>query len=164
MKKSTAIIIFRVYLASIVLIGFFGMSVKVYDIQKYVKEIEMSVEAEDSSMFKFEDLGKDSSKNNKYKLTIYFSQAILDTNEKECIPLNLIPKVTYKTGDVNAKGESIKYSLNPEGEELENSGYFSLDDLGRLMVYQKRISFDIYINPESVSGIGSGAVINVYVR
>ena len=40
----------------------------------------------------------------------------------------------------------------------------SLDDLGRLMVYQKRISFDIYINPESVSGIGSGAVINVYVR
>ena len=93
MKKSTALVILIIYLVSIVLIGFFGMAVKAYDIQKYIKTIEMSVEAESEDMYKFEYLGKDiqedgsGTHNNKYKLTIYFSQALMDEDEKLYLPL-----------------------------------------------------------------------------
>lgn len=170
MKKSTALVILIIYLVSIVLIGFFGMAVKAYDLQKYIKSIEMSVEAENEAMFKFEYLGKDinedgtGSRNNEYRLIIYFNQALFDENEKAYLPLTLIPKVTYDTGDVNAKGDSIEYSTNKEAEELQEKNYFELDERGILTVYKKRITFDIYVNPASVGRIGSGAIIHVYVR
>lgn len=163
MKKSTIIIIFIIYLASIVLIGFFGMKVKVYDVQKYVQYIEMNVQAEKEEMFKLEYLGKDpTTHNNKYKLIIYFREAIT-VGDTTCVPLNLIPKVVYDKGELDAKGESINYSTNPEAEELKELNYFSLDELGRLIVYERRISFDIFVNPNSISKIGSGAIINVFV-
>ena len=170
MKKSTALVILIIYLLSIVLIGFFGMAVKAYDLQKYITSIEMSVEAEKEEMFKFEYMGKDiesdgsGTHNNEYKLIIYFNQALTNENQELYIPLTLIPKVTYDTGDVNAKGDSIKYSTNKEANEYKEKGYFSLDELGRLIVYKKRISFDINVNPSSVGRIGSGAIIHVYVR
>ena len=56
MKKSTTLLIFIIYLASIVVIGFFGMKIKVYDEVKYVKSIEMSVEAENRKMYTFAGL------------------------------------------------------------------------------------------------------------
>lgn len=170
MKKSTALVILIIYLVSIVLIGFFGMAVKAYDIQKYIKTIEMSVEAESEDMYKFEYLGKDiqedgsGTHNNKYKLTIYFSQALMDEDEKLYLPLTLIPKITYDTGDVNAKGDSIKYTTNKEAEELIENEYIDLDERGILTIYKRKIGFDIYVNPSSVGRIGSGAIIQVYVR
>lgn len=170
MKKSTALVILIIYLVSIVLIGFFGMAVKAYDLQKYIKSIEMSVEAESEEMFKFEYLGKDINEdgsgtyNNKYKLIINFKHALIDENEKAYLPLTLIPKVTYDTGDVNAKGDTIKYSTNKEAEELIDKDYLKLDERGILTVYKKRISFYVYINPNSIGRIGSGAIIEVHVK
>ena len=174
MKKSTALVIFVVYLVSIVLIGFFGMAVKAYDLQKYITSIEMSAEAENENMFKFEYQGIDlprpndpqyvASYNRIYKLTIYFEHALTDDAGNNYLPLTLIPKVTYDTNDVDSKGDSIKYSINPEAKDLEDMEYFSLDELGRLIVNKKKIVFDIYVNPNSISRIGSGAIIHVYVR
>jgi len=170
MKKSTALVILIIYLVSIVLIGFFGMAVKAYDLQKYIKTIEMSVEAEKESMYKFESMGKDINEdgsgthNNVYKLIIYFSEALVDENQQQYLPLTLIPKVTYDTGDVNAKGDSIKYTTNKEAKEYIDNDYINLDERGILTVYKKRISFDIFVNPSSVGKIGSGAIIHVYVR
>ena len=174
MKKSTALVIFIIYMVSIVLIGFFGMAVKAYDLQKYITSIEMDVEAEDKEMFKFEYLGIDlprendreyvASYNRIYKLTIYFDYALLDEEGQMYLPLTLIPKVTYDTGDVGAKGDTIKYSTNPEAEELIDAGNFTLDELGRLVIYKKKITFDIFVNPASVAKIGSGAMIQVSVR
>lgn len=175
MKKSTAIIIFIVYLASIVMIGFFGMRVKVYDVQKYVKKIEMNVEAEKEDMFSFEFLGVDDHSddpkvqptfNNLYKLTIYFDKALTGefkvdgvTETKRYAPLTLIPKVTYSTG-VMGKGESIKYSISKP--ELIEKGDVELTEFGVLTCFRKT-GFIIYVNPASISGVGTGAVIDVYV-
>lgn len=171
MKKSTIIIIFIVYLASIILIGFFGMKVKAYDIKKYVKTIEMSVEAEDEKMFKFENLGiDDTTKNNLYSLTIYFDKALTGEFEvdgimenKKYLPLTLIPKVTYDTGDVaDAKGESIKYSIsNPL---ITKNGYAELSNYGVLTCYKRDVMFSVYISPASIGRIGSGAIIQVYIK
>ena len=166
MKKSTIIIIFIIYVASIILIGFFGMKVKAYDLQKYVESIEMSVEAEDEQMFKFESLGKTANKNNYYKLTVYFDKALTGDFEidgiietRKYVPLTFIPKITYTSGELG-KGERIKYSISRE--EVTKKHEAELTEYGMLSCL-KKTSFIIYVNPESVSGIGTGAVIDVYV-
>lgn len=170
MKKSTAIIIFIVYLASIILIGFFGMKVKAYDLQKYVKTIEMSVEAEDKSMFNFIYVGKDeTTKNNKYELNVFFDKALTDNfkvdgivETRKYVPLTLIPKVTYDTGELSdSKGESIKYSIS--NEDLVENNYVELSEFGMLKCFKQNIRFTIYVSPASVSGIGTGAIITVFV-
>ncbi len=169
MKKSTALVILIIYLVSIVLIGFFGMAVKAYDLQKYITSIEMSVEAEDEKMYFFEYTGKDikedetGTHNNMYDLIIYFKHALVDENQNKYIPLTLIPKVTYDTGDVNAKGDTIKYTTNKESELLKEDGVFELDGRGILKVYERGVSFRIYVDPLSIGRIGSGAIIYVTV-
>lgn len=168
MKKSTAIIIFIVYLASIVLIGFFGIRAKAYDVQKYVKKIEMNVEAENETMFAFENLGKESTtKNNYYKLVVYMDQALSGEfevdgikEEKKYVPLTLIPNITYDNGEKDVKGESIKYSISKP--ELIEKNYVSLNNVGVLTCFRKT-GFTIYVNPASASGVGTGAIIDVYV-
>ena len=124
MKKSTILLIILIYLASIVVIGFFGMKIKVYDEIKYVKNIDMSVEAENENMFTFIDEGIDAATGNRaYKLIINFDNYLIGsftrkngiTEERKYIPLTLIPYVTYDTGDVaNSEEESIKYSISNE--------------------------------------------------
>lgn len=171
MKKSTVLLIFIIYLASIVVIGFFGMKIKVYDEIKYVKSIDMSVEAESKSMFVFQYTGIDSSMGNKeYSLTVNFSQHLTgnfenkngNIEERNYIALSLIPKVTYDTGDVaNSEEESITYShSSPNYEERE---LFSLSDRGQLICFRAGIAFRIYVDPAQKSGNGTGAIITVYV-
>ena len=171
MKKSTTLLIFIIYLASIVVIGFFGMKIKIYDEIKYVKSIEMSVEAESKKMFSFSDNGIDSATGNKkYKLVVNFKEYLVasftnkdgKTEERKYVPLSLIPYVTYDTGDVaNSEEESIKYSLS--NNLLEDKEYISLSDRGQLLCFKNNIAFMIYINPATKAGNGTGAVIYVYV-
>ena len=103
MKKSTILLIILIYLASIVVIGFFGMKIKIYDEIKYVKNIEMSVEAENENMFTFIDEGIDEATGNRaYKLVINFDNYLIGsftrkngiTEERKYIPLTLIPYLT----------------------------------------------------------------------
>lgn len=166
MKKSTIIIIFIIYVASIILIGFFGMRVKAYDLQKYVKAIEMSAEAEDKAMFKLESLGKTENKDNHYKLTVYYDKGktgdfeidgIIET--RKYVPLTLIPKITYTSGELG-KGEKIKYTISRE--ELIDNHSIELTEYGVLTCFRKT-SFIIYVAPASSSGIGSSAIIDVFV-
>ncbi|MBO4569695.1 MAG: hypothetical protein J5689_00560 [Clostridia bacterium] len=171
MKKSTVLIIFIVYVASIVLIGFFGMTVKVYDEIKYVKSIQMSVEAEDDDMFTFTYDGIDDyTKNPKYTLVVNFStKAISGTflnelNEyetKNYLPLTFIPKVTYDTGDVAGNAEAIKYTIS--NEKLVESGKIVLEQNGTMMCFKSGVAFYVYVNPVSMSGSGTGANIHVFV-
>ena len=128
MKKSTILIIFIIYLASIVMIGFFGMASKVYDEIKYVEEINVSVEAENKDMFTFTELDELTAQGNKqYRLIINFEKALVGTFEKDgileerkYIPLTIISHVTYDTKDVaNAEEESIEYRLDND-EYIEN--------------------------------------------
>lgn len=171
MKKSTTLLIFIIYLASIVVIGFFGMKIKIYDEIKYVKSIEMSVEAENKKMFFFEDIGIDQvTGNKKYKLTVNFDEHLVASftrkngtvEDRKYVPLSLIPYVTYDTGDVaNSEEESIKYSIS--NTLLEDRELISLSVRGQLLCFKNNIAFMIYVNPASKAGNGKGAVISVYV-
>lgn len=171
MKKSTILLIFIVYLASIVVIGFFGMKVKVYDEIKYVKTITMSVEAENEQMYDFVEDGTDTVLGNKkYKLTVHFNAHLIGSftrknglvEERRYVPLTLLPYVTYDTGDVaNSEEESIKYSLS--NTSFEEKEYISLSEKGQLLCFKTDIAFMIYIDPATKGGYGTGAIIAVYV-
>lgn len=171
MKKSTILIIFIIYLASIVVIGFFGMKIKVYDEIKYVKEINMQATAENEQMFNFVADGIDASTGNKkYILTVYFDYNIIRPIERnnglivnrECVPITLIPHVTYDTGDVaNSEEESIKFSLSDA--TYEKREFVSLSERGLLMCFERDLAFRIYIDPATKSGNGTGVIISVFV-
>ena len=171
MKKSTIFIIFIIYIASIVVIGFFGMSVKVYDEIKYIKSIEMSVEAEDSDMFNltYDKIDKNT-QNPQYTLIINFStKAIMgsfrdDNNvlvDKLYLPLNLIPKITYDTGDIAGDAEGIKYTLS--NQKLIENGSLTFEENGTLVCFKSNMAFYIYVNPVSKGGNGTGAILHVFV-
>lgn len=172
MKKSTILLIILIYLASIVVIGFFGMKIKVYDEIKYVKNIEMSVEAENENMFTFIDEGIDEATGNRaYKLVINFENYLIGsftrknglTEERKYVPLTLIPYVTYDTGDVaNSEEESIKYSIS--NNVYIDKEYVSLSERGQLLCFKTGIAFIIYVEPASKGGNGTGAIISVYVN
>lgn len=172
MKKSTILLIILIYLASIVVIGFFGMKIKIYDEIKYVKNIEMSVEAENENMFTFIDEGIDEATGNRaYKLVINFENYLIGsftrknglTEERKYVPLTLIPYVTYDTGDVaNSEEESIKYSIS--NNVYIDKEYVSLSERGQLLCFKTGIAFIIYVEPASKGGNGTGAIISVYVN
>ena len=170
MNKSTAIIIFIIYLASIIIIGFFGMNIKAYDLQKYVKTIEIErVEASEEGMIsKFEEIPNTdpNSKDRKYYLEIDFSYAKpgpYDNGEikydRNQLSMTLIPKITY-TSDEQGKGESIKYII--EDAEIEKREEASLSRTGVLTCYKKN-TFKIFVKPESISKNGSDAIIYVNI-
>lgn len=168
MKKSTTLMIILIYLASIVVIGFFGMKIKVYQPTNYIKSIEMSVEAEDRRMFTFESKGQDEEGNHLYSLTIHF-QYCLETEEtvngvtvkRKYVPLSLIPLVTYKSGDIETKEDTVKYEINDTS--LIDRGIVSLAKNGQFICYRNVGSFDIYIKPVEPNGSGTEAIIEVNI-
>ncbi len=164
MKKSTVIIILIVYLASIVVIGFFGMKVKVYDKVKYVQSIEMSVQAEQEEMFEFISMGVDANtQNHRYKLTIYFSKYHLqDSQGNSYLPVILIPHITYDTGDVAGESESIVYKI-VSNTDYEGMGKVSLSKRGELRCFDSPMVFNVFVSPEKSSLVGSSAMIEVWV-
>lgn len=164
MKKSTIIIILIVYLASIVVVGFFGMKVKVYDKVLYVKSIEMNVQAESKEMYQFVDLGIDAQTQNKsYSLTIYFTQNhLVDGTGQEYLPVILMPQITYDSGDVAGETESIKYSITSKYNP-EEKGEASLSQKGELRCFKAGKAFTILVSPETSSLVGSSAIIKVFV-
>ena len=176
MKKSTMLIILIVYVMSIVIIGFFGMSIKVYDEVKYIKSIQMSVEAESDDMYTLSEPTIDTAtKNPKYVLRINFKTfALIDGDGNKYLPLNLIPKIEYDTGEIEGSNlESITYTVS--NDKLIENNKISLNQNGTLICYEnlvtnknggtehKAYAFFIYINPASMSKIGSGAIIQVVV-
>lgn len=166
MKKSTIFIIFVVYVASIIMVGFFGMSIKSFDQIQYVKSIGISIEAESHEMYDFNPTptGIDqTTKNPKYSLKIYFTEkALFDQNNEKYLPLNIIPKVTYDSGDVaGANEEGIAFSIS--NQKYVEEGYVSLSDNGTLILRKSKIAFMVYVNPVSKAGNGTGAVIQVVV-
>lgn len=161
MKKSTMLTIFIIYVVSIILIGFFGISIRVYDQINYVKSIEIEIAATNTNMYDLGEREIDENGNNKYWLNIYFSKAI-DVNGTLMLPLNIIPKVTYNTENVaDAKAESISFSLSDEN--YQKDGFISLSDKGELICYDYGFSFEVYVNPTSKGRNGSGAVLVVWV-
>lgn len=178
MKKSTVLIIFIIYLASIVAIGFFGMSLKVYDAVKYVKSIEVTAESDSPDKISIvptpEDKGKgpgfDKKGNHTYNLTVNFDKATVGqftrksgiTEDRLYIALNIIPYITYFSGDVaNPEEESITFSLL--NQTYLDKEYVSFDERGTLICFKPNISFTITINPEKSGAIGAGAIVYVFV-
>ena len=175
MKKSTILMIFVIYVASIIAIGFFGMKVRVYDEVKYISKIEMSVEAEREEMYKFElQPKKDETSNDVYKLTIYYTKYAQEgkflneeTQENETrkyLALIFIPKILYDTGEEGSNAEGVTYKLDEDNQNLIDNKAIELKDNGTLICFESKIAFKIYINPTSNGKMGSGAVVQVYVR
>lgn len=172
MKKSTIVIIIAIYLVSIVVISFLGIKVRVYDETKYVKEIQISVGAEDENRYSLENLGKDSLGNNQYSLTIYFKNAkegkfpmksdpSIEITRKYLI-LSLIPHITYDTGDVaNAEEESIVFKIG--NESYQEKEWITLSEKGFITAFRKDISTPIYVTPAKSGRVGAGATIYVSV-
>ncbi len=170
MKKSTILIIFIVYLVSIVAIGFFGTAVKVYDIILYVNKIEMSIRADDEKMYSFKEKGVSPQGNTMYELIVNFNEAVEIQYEREdgiteirkCVHLTFIPKITYDSGETaNAEEEGIVYRLDQT--ELQEQEKIKLSNRGELLCF-KKCSFRIYVEPESKGSYRAGIIIDVYVR
>ncbi len=168
MKKSTTLLIILVYLASIVVIGFFGMKIKVYQPTQYIKSIEMNVEAENKNMYTFEYTGLDESGNHTYALTIHFAYGLeMETEvngvivKKRYVPLSLIPLVTYQTGDIETKEDTVKFEISDES--LIDRGAISLSKNGQFMCFRNVGGFAVYIKPTQPQGTGTEAIIWVYV-
>lgn len=176
MKKSIVVTILVIYIASIIVVGFFGMSVKVYDAVKYVQSITMTAEASDENMFSFNDTSTGEGKH-AYTLNVYFPAAQHgpvenkdgDIVEKDFIAITLIPKITYKTGDLGAE-ESVVYTLSEQGDGYVEKGYFTLSKYGVLTIFgidaesptlEKPFVTTIYINPEHSGDPDAGAVITL---
>ena len=163
MRKSTIIVILIVYLVSIVAIGFFGMAVKVYDETKYVKSIEITVEAEHNESYLYKELGKDSQTNdNSYRVIVDFSNfGAMDQNGEKVYLLSIIPYVTYDTGDVAGETEGIVYSTNTPNFEQKN--FIELKQNGQLVCKRANISFAIFVKPEQSGAKGTGAIVYIDV-
>lgn len=163
MNKSTIVIIFVVYIASIIAIGFFGMAIKVYDKIKYVKSIEIKIEAESHNFYDFTAIEKDSKGNNAYNLIVHFNYAQIDPiTNKKYLPLSILPYVEYDSGDIASEEETLVYSIN-SSSDLEELGYVKLESTGMLTCYQANLAFIIKVSPQKSSRNGSSAIINVYV-
>jgi len=171
MKKSTILIIFIVYLVSIVAIGFFGTAVKVYDVILYVNKIEMSIRADDEKMYDFKEKGTNEQGNTMYELIVHFSKAVEVQYERDdgiteirkCVHLTFMPKITYDSGDTaNAEEEGIVYRL--EHTELQEEGKIDLTERGELMCFKNKTAFRIYVEPETKGSYRAAIIIDVYVR
>lgn len=166
MNKSVVITILLIYVASIIIVGFFGISVRVYDSVKYIDSITMDVQATDDSYYKFTDTSPESGAHT-YSLVVYFTNAQegpVEDNDgntvvTKFISLTLIPKVTYKSGELGAE-EKLKYVLPKDAIQKQEEGDFSLSQVGVLTLF-KPVSFIIYITPESQSSADAEAQITV---
>ncbi len=163
MSKSTIVIIFVIYVASIIMIGFFGMAIKVYDKVKYVKSIEIKVEAEKPEFYELRNMGKNDKGDNEYYLMVYFDQYLIDpTTNQRYLPLSILPYVEYDSGDVASEEETIKFSIN-SSVDLEAAGYIKLDNGGMLTCYDSGFSFIINVSPAKSARNGANAKITVFV-
>ena len=173
MKKSTVLLIFMIYVASIVIIGFFGMRIKIYDEVKYINKIEISVEAEKSEMYELTLLPeKDkTTQNDVYNLKIYFTDYAEEgeffdegsgTNlTKKYLPISFIPKITYDTGEEGANVEGITYNIS--NQKLIDNKSVELENNGTMICFKPKISFYVYIDPVSKGRNGTGVIIHVFV-
>lgn len=168
MSKTTIAIIIVLYAVSIFLVGVFGLTIKVYEKVKYVKEIQIEVEAEDKESFKLLDNSKtkEIGEDNKYNLVAYFYKKHQVVDGKKQLQLNILNHVTYTTGDLAASNEKIKYVYDnnmqthiDNGTIVFNNGILLLNDPGteELFVFQFRIS------PEHASINGSSAIVTITV-
>lgn len=167
MKKSTLIVIFIVYLASIVAVGLFGMSVKVYDQVKYVSSITVSAESSEESALKLEQVSYSATDGYLYRLRVDFSKADTTTNasgeEQKVLEFSLIPKVAYESGEISSNLEAIVYLLDGNGQSYVDSEYISTDGRGQFLCHRNKISFQVTIRPKSGSSSGAKATIRVIV-
>lgn len=167
MKKSTLIVIVLIYLASIVAVGLFGMSVKVYDKVKYVSSITVSVESADETACSLEQVSYSATDGYQYKLTIDFSKAVTTTdedgNQQRHLDFSLIPKVSYESGEVSSNLEGIVYSLDEKGNKLQTDGTISTDGKGQIVCYGNKTYFQVTIRPQSSSSSGAKATIRIFI-
>ena len=172
MRKSTIIVIFAIYILSILAISFFGMKVKIYNETKYVKAIEISVEAEDDSMFSLTSAGTNSNGDHIYYLVLKFNKSIqgefpMKENPevmvtKNFIRVSIIPHITYDSEDVaNAREESITYKLG--SNEYDENEWLTLDETGFLTAFKNNIYSPVYIRPVQSGRVGTNAIIYVSV-
>ncbi len=164
MKKSTVIIILIVYLASIIVVGFFGMRVKVYDKVKYVKSIEVTAQAESEDMYSFESNGiNPTTQNHQYTLKVYFTEHhLVDVDGKAYLPIIFMPQVTYDSGDIAGEAEKIKYSIVSSIDYVAQ-GRVALSQRGELNCFDSLFAFTVMISPETSSLVGAKAEIEVWV-
>ena len=157
MKKSIVITILLVYVASIVIVGFFGIAVKVYDEVKYVQSITMSVESDNDEAYTWTDTTKPDSKHT-YKMIIDFSKAeegmVEDKDgnliNTKYIGFTFIPQITYMSGDVEAENKII-YTLSDKDKNLQEKGYFTLNEYGVFTVFKAPFIINITIKPQDVN-------------
>lgn len=173
MRKSTILVIFIVYFASIILIGFFGMSLRVSDEVKYVKDIQLQVKSVNEEAYDFVQEADNELGNKQYSLTVRFSYAEEVEQEienegvsiivtKKYVALNFLPEVTYDTGDVeNAVEEAIVYGIT--NDQITQKGVAEIDEKGVLYCYKKDQAFIIRINPKSNSFNNTAIIVRVFV-
>ena len=165
MKKATIVAIFIIYLASIFLIGFFGMRVKVYGEVRYVTDISISVRVANPNCIKDgeikdEGLTDEATGYKKMSMTVYYSYA-----EDGKLDLQIIPTFGFKDKtQEEMRGRDCSYIITPEGYV---GSTVTVSEDGVISCLKKRRTFDVTIVPVTTATLDSvssaGIILSIMV-
>ncbi len=148
MKKSTLIIILVIYVASIVAINFFGLSVKVYDKIINVTSVECINKDEEGVVVKDKDYGK--------FITVNF----VGEADKETLSGTKLQLKWHAYPD-NATNKDVQFIYDKDNPRFE----FFKDELGRetgLILIYARTQFIVTIM--SCDGTLKKTEVNIYIN
>lgn len=173
MKKSTIITIFIIYLASIVIIGFFGIKVRVDGEIMYIETINLDIKCEDETSFEFRKKEKteyihQSMNANEYVMFVDFSKAqevkVEEDGEevtKKQLVFSIIPTVSYlKADSPDAEEDTVVYTIMQD--RVKDKGYAEIDNKGILTIWGDRLLITILVSPKSTILSGSQATIDIF--
>lgn len=144
MKKATIVAIFIIYLASIFLIGFFGMRVKVYGEVRYVTDVSVRVLSSNSDSFtqpEPEEVEDSTIKTYTMKVRMRYA-------ENGSLDIQLIPTFTFKDETSEEfKSSDIDIVLIDQG--YADEGWVEVLDGGKIRFKEGGLSISFYIKPKT---------------
>ena len=174
MKKGTAIAIFIIYLASIVLIGFFGIRVRVYNKVTYIESVSVRPEAETGVAKLSENpiAEEDGTFYPIYELKVYYSKHAKTGEFKDAdgnkvtrrfVSLSLISTFIFTDG-TKEEVSSDKITLTFRNSAPVENGHVSLVDGTSLILFKPGITFSICIKPTSSGNVRALSTAGVVLR
>ena len=168
MKKSTLIVILLIYFASIVIVGFFGIAVRVGEEIDYVQSIQVEIKTLNDDFVTIKGPTFDPIIGNKYTVIVDFKGASTVKNslgeDVKFFDISIIPTVTYISNKEVVNAEGIEFSLSEQGEKYVQDKKIEVDNRGQIIFYEKVNAFSVTIHPASSSGAGTSAVVTIAVK
>ena len=155
MRKSVIITLFIIYIASIVIIGYFGTKVKSYDTNKYVKGLEISITATNADCYELIKNEKDgyvvideTSGYEEYNLKLRYTKY----KQNNRLDVAIVPIFLFADGEKEKRtGREVSYQI--DGLSSKNQDKITVDENGNLAILKSGLTCTLYIRP-----IGTGQI------